>query len=72
MQQVARPELRVRSVAEPQSYPPQPREWLEQSAAAHSYQEWAQMAMAWVSLRLQGTVRQESHWLVSLAHSAAA
>ncbi|HEY1899671.1 MAG TPA: hypothetical protein VGG49_07765 [Steroidobacteraceae bacterium] len=34
MQQAAWPELQVRSVAEPQKYPPQPEEWLGQSAAA--------------------------------------
>jgi hypothetical protein len=63
---------RVRSVAEPQRYPPQPEEWLGQSAAAQPYQEWAQMVTAWVSLALQETVRrQESRWLASLAHSAA-
>lgn len=76
MQQAAWSELRVRSAAEPQRYPPQPEEWLGQSAA-QSYQERALMVMAQVSLALQKTVRQEtvrqeSRWRESLAHSAAA
>ncbi len=61
----------MRSVAGPQRYPPQPEDWLGQSAAAQLCQ--APMVMAWMSLPLQEIVRrQESRWLVSPAHSAAA
>jgi hypothetical protein len=68
MQQAAWPELQVRSAAEPQRCPPQPEDWLGQSAAAQLHQ--AQMVMAWMSLPLQETVRretvrQESRWLAS-------
>jgi hypothetical protein len=67
MQQAALPELQVRSVAEPQRCPPQPEDWLGQSAAAQLYQ-----VMAWMSLPLQEIVRrQELRWLASLANSAA-
>jgi hypothetical protein len=74
MQQAALPELQVRSVAEPQRCPPQPEDWLGQSAAAQLYQ--ASMVMAWMRLPLRETVRrqtvrQESRRLASLAHSAA-
>jgi hypothetical protein len=75
MQQAALPELQVRSVAEPQRCPPQPEDWLGQSAAAQLYQ--APMVMAWMRLPLRETVRrqtvrQELRRLASPARSAAA
>ena len=65
MQRAALPELQVRSVAEPQSCPPQPEDWLGQSAAAQLYQ--APMVMAWMRLPFRETVRRQRVALAGVA-----